>query len=131
MTIEVTLPGGKKVDASAHGMVIKTDQPVQAGGEGSAPTPFMLFLASMGTCAGIFVQGFCEQRGIDYTKIKILQHVNVNPATRMVDNIGIEIKLPADFPEKYKKAVINSAELCSVKKHLANPPSFNVTAEIG
>ena len=31
------------------------------GGQGSAPTPFATFLASMGTCAGIYVLGFCKK----------------------------------------------------------------------
>ena len=52
MEMVISFPGGKRVDAEFGGMVIQTDQPPQGGGEGSAPTPFALFLASMGTCAG-------------------------------------------------------------------------------
>jgi putative redox protein len=46
-------------------------------------------------------------------------------------DITIDIKLPPDFPEKYKESVINVAELCKVKKSISKPPVFNiVTSQI-
>lgn len=125
--MEIIFPGNKKVDAVYNGMVIKTDQPIQAGGEGSAPAPFDLFLAIICTCAGIYVVGFCQARGIPTDGIKIIQKMNYNFQTRLFDKIELEIQLPQDFPEKYKQAVINAADNCAVKKHLLNPPEIVVT----
>ena len=127
MEMEITFPGGARVDAKFGGMTVKTDQPVQGGGQGSAPTPFATFLASIGTCAGIYVLGFCQQRGIPTDGIKIVQRMQSDRATGLVGQIDLEIQLPPDFPEKYKTAVIRSAEQCAVKKHLEHPPTFNVT----
>ncbi len=127
MEMEITFPGGARVDANFGGMTVKTDQPVQGGGQGSAPTPFATFLASIGTCAGIYVLGFCQQRGIPTSGIKIVQRMHSDRATGLVGQIDLEIQLPPDFPEKYKTAVIRSAEQCAVKKHLEHPPTFNVT----
>jgi ribosomal protein S12 methylthiotransferase accessory factor len=126
MDMKVYFPGGKKVYADFKGFTHKTDQPVYGGGEGSSPAPFHLFLASIGTCAGIFVLGFCQQRGIDTTNIELIQRHEVDPATRMVKTVELEIKLPSTFPEKYKNAVIQSANLCAVKKNMEVPPQFNV-----
>lgn len=126
MELIVTLPGNKKVDAHLNGYTIHTDQPVQSGGEGTAPAPFDLFLASIGTCAGIYIQGFCSSRGIPTQDIKIIQKMNYDPVKRLIDNIELEIQLPNNFPEKFKDAIINTAELCAVKKHLQNPPSFKI-----
>ncbi|MFH1853175.1 MAG: OsmC family protein [Candidatus Neomarinimicrobiota bacterium] len=128
MDMTITFPGGKKVDADYNGFRIATDQSVRGGGDGSAPEPFSLFLASIGTCAGIYVLGFCQQRGIDTTGLTIIQSMNFNPTTRLIDQINLDIKLPESFPEKYKSAVINSAKLCAVKRHLENPPEFVITA---
>jgi len=127
MVMEITFPGGARVDANFGGMTVKTDQPVQGGGQGSAPTPFATFLASIGTCAGIYVLGFCQQRGIPTDGIKIVQRMQSDRTTGLVGQIDLEIQLPPDFPEKYKTAVIRSAEQCAVKKHLEHPPTFNVT----
>jgi putative redox protein len=130
MEMEITFPGGARVEASFGGMTVKTDQPIQGGGEGSAPTPFATFLASIGTCAGIYVLGFCQQRGIPTNGIKIVQRMHSDRTTGLVGQIDLEIQLPSDFPEKYKAAVIRSAEQCAVKKHLEHPPVFNVTTSL-
>ena len=124
--MEIYFEGKKQVNAKLNGQVIKTDQPIQGGGDGTAPSPFDLFLGSIGTCAGIYVKGFCDQRGLSSENIKIIQKMNFDPATRLIDKIDLEIQLPTDFPEKYKEAVINSANLCAVKRHMQQPPAFDV-----
>ncbi len=131
MELEIIFPGGKRVDAASNGFVIQTDQSPQGGGEGSAPTPFTLFLASLGTCAGIYVLGFCQQRGIPTDEIRIRQSLEVDPATHMVERVNLDIDLPVDFPERYASALIRSAELCAVKKHLEKPPEFSIQTHIG
>ncbi len=127
MEMEITFPGGARVDANFGSFSVRTDQPIQGGGQGTAPTPFATFLASIGTCAGIYVLGFCQQRGISTNGIKIVQRMYSDRMTGLVGQIDLEIQLPPDFPEKYKAAVIRSAEQCAVKKHLEHPPVFDVT----
>ncbi|NLF74354.1 MAG: osmotically inducible protein OsmC [Chloroflexi bacterium] len=124
MEMDIVFPGGARIDAITNGMVITTNQ------DGSAPTPFGLFLASIGTCAGIYVASFCQQRGIPTDNIRIKQRMDVNPLTRMIDHVELDIQLPPDFPEQYKAAVIRSAELCAVKKHLEKPPTFDVHTSV-
>jgi len=126
MEMIVEFPGGARVDARFGPYTVKTDQPPMGGGEGSAPTPFALFLASIGTCAGIYVLGFCQQRGLPTDGIRIIQRDHRDPATGMVGKVEIEIQVPPEFPEKYRDSLARSAELCAVKKHLENPPEFNV-----
>jgi len=126
MDMKVYFPGGKKVYADFKGFTHKTDQPEYGGGDDSAPAPFELFLASMATCAGIFVLGFCQQRGIDTEGMEIIQSLEHDQTTRMIKKINLNIKLPESFPEKYNNAVIQSANLCAVKKHMETPPEFNV-----
>lgn len=127
--MEITFPGGKKVNALWHGFEIATDQPASGGGEGSAPAPFDLFLASLGTCAGIFVLGFIQSRGLSTEGLKIIQSMDWDPAAHLMKKISFRIVLPKDFPEKYKGAVIKAAEQCTVKRSLHNPPTFEVTAQ--
>ncbi len=126
MDMEIVLTGGMKVEANYKGFTIKTDQPPDDGGEGSNPQPMDLFLASIGTCAGYYVLSFCRKRDIPADGIKLIQRMEKNTETHLYGKISIEIKLPADFPEKYRGAVIKAAELCTVKRHLATPPRFEV-----
>ena len=128
--IEITFDGGKVITAHVNGKTIKTDQSVKHGGGGTAPEPFELFLASIGTCAGIYVKSFCDQRGINGEGIKIIQSVVIDPDKRVPSRFRLNIQLPADFPEKYRTAVINAAELCLVKKTISNSPQFEITSSV-
>ena len=119
MKMEILFPGGKRVDALFDGFTVQTDQPVSSGGENSAPAPFDLFLASIGTCAGIYILSFCQQRSIPTEEIRLVQNNGRNPETGFLE-IGIEIVVPSGFPEKYRNALIRSAELCAVKKHITD-----------
>ena len=123
MEMIIDFPGGARVDAHFGPFTVPTDQPPAA----SAPTPFAVFLASIGTCAGIYVLGFCRQSGLPTDGIQIVQRVVSNPLTQMVDSIDLEIQVPPDFPEKYYDALVKSANQCKVKKTIENPPVFNVT----
>lgn len=126
MEMTISFEEKKKVNAVYNEMLIKTDQSVASGGEGTAPEPFTLFLASIGTCAGIYVKSFCDQRGISASGIKLTQSMKYDPARKLVERIIIDIKLPPDFPDKYKEAVIKAADVCTVKRHLADPPLIEV-----
>ena len=126
MEMVIDLPGGSRVDAHFGGFTVPTDQPPTS----SAPSPFEVFLASIGTCAGIYVLGFCRQRGLPAEGIRIIERVNHSRLTGMVETIELEIQVPATFPEKYRDSLIRSAELCAVKKHLENPPRFEVSTKV-
>jgi len=126
--MEITFDGGKVVTAHSHGHIIKTDQPLGGGGSDTAPAPFELFLASIGTCAGIYVKSFCDNRNIPAENIKSIQKTEYNKETGLLSNIVLDIHLPADFPEKYKASLINVAGLCKVKKSIADPPKFEIIA---
>jgi ribosomal protein S12 methylthiotransferase accessory factor len=125
--MEITFDGGKVVTAHSHGHLIRTDQPVDNGGGNTAPAPFELFLASIGTCAGIYVKSFCDNRQIPTENIKIIQTTEYSKETSLPVSVSIDIKLPPDFPEKYKASILHVAGLCKVKKSIANPPEFSIT----
>lgn len=126
MEMMIDFPGGARVDAHFGPFTVQTDQPPAA----SAPTPFATFLASVGTCAGIYVLGFCQQRGLPTEGIRIMQRMQANPVTGLIGKIDLEIQVPPTFPEKYLPALIRSAEMCAVKKHFENPPQISVSTEV-
>jgi len=128
--MEISFSGNKVVTAKIEDHFIITDQPLDNGGTNTAPAPFDLYLASIGTCAGIYIKSFCERREIPTKNINIFQTVEFDPLKRVPSNIKLVIRLPEDFPEKYKEAVINAAELCAVKKSINNPPNFEISTSI-
>ena len=130
MGMEIVFPGNKRVNSVYNGFTIETDQPENEGGDGTAPEPFDLFLAAIGTCAGVYVVYFCDQRGIDTSNIKMALEFDRGGKKHLIEAVHIHLDLPQDFPLKYKSAVIRSAELCTVKRNIIDPPKFMVTANI-
>jgi ribosomal protein S12 methylthiotransferase accessory factor len=125
-TMRVSFPGGKRVNATYGGFEIATDQCVDSGGEGSAPEPYDYFLASLATCAGIYVLGFCQKRDIPFEGVCLTQSWTREEKTNRLESVRVSIEVPADFPDKYHSALVRVASQCSVKKTLENPPEFVV-----
>jgi len=123
--IVVTLPGGRRVDAQVGPHVVRTDQPRDMGGEDTAPSPFQLFLAAVGTCAGIFVQGFCAKRELPTAGIRIVQRMRYAEDGALA-GVELDIQVPPSFPEKYRDALVRVADQCSVKKAIQAQPVFQV-----
>ncbi|MGK2943155.1 MAG: OsmC family protein [Desulfuromonadales bacterium] len=122
--MEITFPGGVQVNAQFDGFAIATDQPESSGGLNSAPSPFELFLASLGTCAGFFALRFCQQRELPTTGMRLELTSERNADTRRLDRVRITLHLPDGFPEKYRSAIIRSTDQCTVKKALLDPPEI-------
>lgn len=128
-TIDVVFDGGMKINANMDGVTICTDQSVKEGGEGSAPTPFQLFLASLATCAGIYAKRFCDTRKIATDGLAIRVVCDYADKGFKVEKMTFEITLPTDFPEKYTSALIRSVDLCTVKKHIKDAPEFEIVTQ--
>jgi putative redox protein len=124
--LKVTFPGGAKVDVAFKDRVIRTDQPVYEGGEGSAPAPFDLFLASLAACAGYYFLAFCQARSLSIQGADVTMSLERNPQTKRIDRIDILLQLPPGFPERYTTAVIKAVDTCSVKAYLLKPPAIGI-----
>jgi ribosomal protein S12 methylthiotransferase accessory factor len=125
--MKITFPGGKKVNAVYKDFIITTDQSKKEGGEGTSPEPFSLFLASIGTCTGIYILDFCQHRNIPTDKLGMELSFEKNNETHLIEKINIILFLPKNFPKSYEKAILKTASLCTVKRHLDNPPKINIT----
>ena len=129
MEMEITFPGGKRVDSTYKGFTLHTDQPRDEGGDNSAPEPYDLFLASLATCAGVYVLYFCEKRGIAVDGLQMSAQTEKNDKTHLFETIRMHLRLPSGFPDKYRAAVVRAAEMCTVKRSLASPPQIEVKLE--
>lgn len=129
--LRITFPGGKRVDAEINGRIIRTDQSKLAGGDGTAPEPFALFLASIGTCAGIYVLGFLESRGLPTAGVEIKQRLDYDAATHRLEGVELAIEVPDTIPEKYHAALVRVADMCAVKKAIQGDLRFDVHVHVG
>jgi len=128
MKMEVSFPGGARVHAHFKGHTLETDQPEKAGGDDSAPAPFDVFLASIATCTGYYALQFCKQREIGTADLGVTLEVIRDEERKRVGKIRLEIRLPEGFPEKYRQAIVRAVDQCAVKRHIMEPPEFEIEA---
>ena len=127
-TIEVLFTGGKRVEAKIGNRMVKTDQPPQNGGGGTAPEPFQLFLVSIATCAGIYVLEFCQTRKISTHGMALTMECEFDKRKKVYQKLCINLKLPSGFPKEYERSIVRVMDLSSVKKHIDRPPEFEINA---
>jgi len=127
--MEIVFPEGMVVEARFDGFSVLTDQPEKNGGRNSAPAPFDLFMASLGTCAGFFALRFCRERELSTEGLKLSIETERDDEKHPLSKVRIAIELPAGFPEKYRQTIIRAIDQCSVKRAMLDPPEFDVVTE--
>jgi ribosomal protein S12 methylthiotransferase accessory factor len=122
--LEVSFSGGKRVDITVGEHTLLTDQCVKAGGDGSAPEPFDLFLASIAGCAGIYALNFCQSRKLSTDGLGLTMWWEREEQQPLDAKVRLRLRLPAGFPEKYRAGILRAMDLCTVKKYIQHPPQF-------
>lgn len=115
-----------RIDVDTKGFTVKTDQPVRDGGDGTAPSPFDLFLASLAACAGYYALAFCKERKIPTEGLAVTMTTERGEVSKMIDKIAFHVDLPPGFPEKYRFAIVKAIDHCTVKTHILRAPQFEV-----
>ena len=123
----VSFPGGVAVAATYEGHTVHTDQPVQSGGNDSAMSPFDLFFASIATCMGFYALRFCQGRGLSTEGLRLTLDPIREQEGKHVTLVRIAVQLPVGFPEKYRAAIERAIDHCAVKKHIVEPPRFELS----
>lgn len=127
--IKIDFPGRKVVGATLGKHLVRTDQPVASGGEDGAPSPFDLFLAAIGTCAGSSAAAFCQSRGIATDDLDLEMVCTRHASEHRYEKIALRLRVPTDFPDKYRIGIERAMNLCSVKRHIMQPPEFELSIE--
>jgi putative redox protein len=124
--ITISFPGRKRVDATLGAFTVKTDQRPRAGGDGSAPQPFDLFFVSIATCAGISALDYVQEHGLPEDGLDVALVATRHPREPRYDRVRIEVTVPDGCPPEHVPKIVDEIESCSVKKHILQPPVFEV-----
>ena len=100
MNMKITFPGGLGVNAAFKGFTVATDQAAEHGGGGTAPEPFNLFLASLGTCAGFYALRFCQQRGIATQGLGLTVTTQRDAEGKRLALVRLAIEAPGRVPRE-------------------------------
>ena len=74
---------------------------------------------------------FCQQRDISTDGLKVIQNNENIGDDKFKKKISLLVVLPDGFPDKYRKAILASANSCTVKKVIQQIPEFEIAPEGG
>jgi uncharacterized OsmC-like protein len=125
--MEVSFIDGESYEIAVRGHRVMVDQPADAGGDDSAPTPTELFVASLASCVAFYAGRFLTRHGHHRTGLTVSASYELatdRPAR--IRTIRISIKVPTDLPEERWAALAAVAKHCTVHNTLDNPPDVAI-----
>ena len=127
--IVVTHQGGVRFAAQVRSHRVLVDQPVQGGGEDSAPAPIELLGASLGTCVAFYVQQFCDARGLPYEGMRVEVETVGASAPHRIGRFIVRVVLPTEVPGHYAEVIERVARSCPAHNTFANGAEVTVSVE--
>jgi uncharacterized OsmC-like protein len=125
--MEVSFIDGESYEIAVRGHRVRVDQPADAGGGDSAPTPTELLVASLASCVAFYAGRYLTRHGHARTGLTVSASYELatdRPAR--VSAIRISMKVPTDLPEERWPALAAVAKHCTVHNTLDNPPDVAV-----
>jgi putative redox protein len=115
-----------RFDIDIRGHVIAVDQPVDDGGDDTAPTPTELFVAGLASCVGFYARRYLARHGLPVRGLSVRGDYAIEPGPVRVADIRIELVLPDGVPAERRAGVLAVASHCTVHNTLKNPPPVTV-----
>jgi len=126
MKMEVHLQQGFLFQAICGGHKVLTDQPEKEGGTDQAMTPAEVFIASLGTCIGVYAVRFCRRHDLPTEGLKVSLDWTVVKDPWRIGAIKAEIHYPHDISETERKGLLRMAEACFVQETITHRPEIAV-----
>jgi uncharacterized OsmC-like protein len=125
--MEARFVAGEAYEVTVRGHRFMVDQPTDAGGQDSAPTPTELFVASLASCVAFYAGRFLTRHGYgrDGLAVSVAYDMASDRPAR-VSNIRVMVRVPAGLPPQRWAALRAVVSHCTVHNSLASPPSVTI-----
>jgi uncharacterized OsmC-like protein len=117
---------------------LQADEPVSAGGQDAAPTPYELLLAALGACKAITVRMYAKRKGWPLQRVELtLSHGKVHAedcadcgsASSRIDQIDVEISLQGELSAEQRRILLAIAERCPVHRILTSQSQIHTRVD--
>lgn len=116
------------VDIRGHRL--RVDQPLEAGGTDTAPTPTELFAASLAACVAFYAGRYLQRHGLPRAGLRVRAEFTMaadRPAR--VSSLRLVIAPPPELPEQRRAGLLAVASHCTVHNTLQQPPEVGIELE--
>ena len=123
--IVVRSVGGDRLRIEVRGHELFTDQPVEDGGDNTAPTPTELLVASLAACIGFYAERFMRRHGLTTDGLKISCTYTWAENPHRVGGVELDLEV-AGLTQAKRVAFTRVIEHCTVHNTLAQPPLVRI-----
>jgi uncharacterized OsmC-like protein len=125
-TISVTHRGNDRFAIDIRDHEITVDQPRDADGEDTAPTPTELFIAGLASCVAFYARRYCQRHDIDPTGLEVSATFAIGGHPARVETIDVQLTPPRALPDERRAAFLAVASGCTVHKTLQHAPRIDI-----
>jgi uncharacterized OsmC-like protein len=120
---------GDRFAIDIRGHTITVDQPVDAGGDDTAPTPTELFVAGLASCVAFYARRYLARHNLSAHGLAVAATYDVGGRPTRVTKISVRITPPADLPTDRRDAFLAVASHCTVHNTLDEPPPVEISCD--
>ena len=125
--MEARFVAGEAYEVTVRGHRLVVDQPADAGGQDSAPTPTELFVASLASCVAFYAGRFLTRHGYSRDGLAVsADYEMASDRPARVSDIRLMVRVPAGLPPQRQAALRAVASRCTVHNSLTVPPSVTI-----
>jgi len=107
---------------------IRVDEPVDAGGADSGPSPTRLVAASLAGCIAVTMEMYAERKGWNVGPVEF--ESDVEYADYQPLSFEVTLRLPAELSDEQRERLLIVARKCPVHKLLAHETPVVVSDRI-
>ena len=110
--------GQDRFDIAVRHHVVRVDQPVDAGGDDTAPTPTELFVASLASCAAFYARRYLARHELCAEGLAVEATFEIGGRPARVPEIRVTVVPPPSLPPERRDALLAVASHCTVHNTL-------------
>jgi uncharacterized OsmC-like protein len=117
----------QEISAGVHHLT--SDEPVEAGGAGSGPSPYDLLLSALGSCTSMTLGVYARRKAwplesvtvrLRYSRIHAVDCAECETKEGMLDRVDVDIELAGTLTEEQRSKLLEIANKCPVHRTLVS-----------
>lgn len=124
--VRVDHQAGDRFEIGVRGHTLTVDQPTDAGGEDTAPTPTELFVASLASCVAFYARRYLARHDLPTDGLAVDATFEMGARPARVAAVDLRLHLPPGVPESRREPLLAVASHCTVHNTLRSEPDVVV-----